>query len=65
MPKKKSEHYVNNKEFLEALVVYRCKVERNFTELNGREPTKEDSPNLVQKRFSYRKYTSCLCSIHR
>tara|TARA_A100001234_G_scaffold219574_1_gene230656 strand:- start:465 stop:980 length:516 start_codon:yes stop_codon:yes gene_type:complete len=42
MPKKKSEHYVNNKEFLEALVVYRCKVERNFTELNGREPTKED-----------------------
>jgi len=42
MPKKKSEHYVNNKEFLEALVVYRCKVERNFKELNGREPTKED-----------------------
>jgi DNA-directed RNA polymerase specialized sigma subunit len=42
MPKKKSEHYVNNKEFLEALVVYRCRVERNFKELNGREPTKED-----------------------
>ena len=27
MPKKKSEHYVNNKEFLEALIVYRSKVE--------------------------------------
>ena len=27
MPTKKSEHYVNNKEFLEALIVYRTKVE--------------------------------------
>jgi hypothetical protein len=27
MPKKKSEHYVNNKELLEALIVYRSKVE--------------------------------------
>jgi len=26
MPKKKSEHYVNNKELLEALIVYRTKV---------------------------------------
>ena len=42
MPKKKSEHYVNNKELLEALIVYRGKVERNFLEINGREPTRED-----------------------
>jgi len=42
MPKKKSEHYVNNKELLEALIVYRSKVEKSFLELNGREPTKED-----------------------
>jgi len=28
MPKKKSEHYVNNKEFLEALIIYRSQVER-------------------------------------
>ena len=28
MPKKKSEHYVNNKELLEALIVYRAKVAR-------------------------------------
>jgi hypothetical protein len=27
MSKKKSEHYVNNKEFLEALIVYRTKIE--------------------------------------
>jgi hypothetical protein len=26
MPKKKSEHYVNNKELLESLIVYRGKV---------------------------------------
>ena len=27
MPRKKTEHYVNNKEFLEALIVYRTKVQ--------------------------------------
>ena len=42
MSKKKSEHYVNNKEFLEALVVYRSKVEKQFLEAYGRSPTKED-----------------------
>jgi hypothetical protein len=33
MAKKKSEHYVNNKEFLEALIVYKEKV--NSAKLNG------------------------------
>ena len=42
MPKKKSEHYVNNRELLEALIVYRSKVEAHFLKLNGREPTKQD-----------------------
>jgi hypothetical protein len=42
MSRKKSEHYVNNKELLEALIVYRSKVEKSFLELNGREPTRED-----------------------
>jgi hypothetical protein len=42
MPKKKSEHYVNNKEFLEALVVYRGKVEADFLKRNDRKPTRED-----------------------
>ena len=42
MSRKKSEHYVNNKELLEALIVYRSKVEKSFTEIKGREPTRED-----------------------
>ena len=42
MSKKKSEHYVNNKEFLEALIVYRSKVETEFYKRNSRNPTKED-----------------------
>ena len=40
MPKKKSEHYVNNKEFLEAIVNYRARVSTHFIENFGREPTK-------------------------
>ena len=42
MPKKKTEHYVNNKELLEAMVVYRSKVEKSFNEKFDRNPTKED-----------------------
>ena len=45
MSRKKSEHYVNNKELLEALIVYRSKVEKSFLEINGREPTREDRAN--------------------
>lgn len=42
MPKKKTEHYVNNKELLEAMVVYRSKVEKSFNEKFNRNPTKDD-----------------------
>ena len=42
MSKKKSEHYVNNKELLEALIVYREKVEKDFFQKNSRKPTRED-----------------------
>ncbi len=42
MPKKKTEHYVNNKELLEALIVYRSKVEADFLKRNERNPTKAD-----------------------
>jgi hypothetical protein len=42
MPKKKTEHYVNNKELLEALIVYRSKVEADFFKKNDRNPTRED-----------------------
>jgi hypothetical protein len=40
--RKRSEHYVNNKEFLAALIKYREDVEIAFIQKNGREPTKED-----------------------
>jgi hypothetical protein len=42
MPKKKSEHYVNNRELLDALVVYRKRVEKDFYNRNLRNPTRED-----------------------
>ena len=40
--RKRSEHYVNNKEFLAALVKYREDVEITFIQKYGREPTKVD-----------------------
>ena len=40
--RKRSEHYVNNKELLAALVSYRSEVERTFLVKYGREPTKQD-----------------------
>ena len=40
--RKRSEHYVNNKEFLTALIDYRSNVENSFIKKYGRIPTKED-----------------------
>ena len=40
--RKRSEHYVNNKEFLAALIKYREDVEITFIRKYGRSPTKED-----------------------
>ena len=40
--RKRSEHYVNNKEFLAALTDYRGEVERTFIQKYGREPEKAD-----------------------
>ena len=42
--RKRSEHYVNNKEFLAAIIDYRCNVENSFIKKYGREPVKEDWP---------------------
>jgi hypothetical protein len=42
MSKKKSEHYVNNKEFLEAITIYRFNVEKDFFNRNSKAPTRED-----------------------
>ena len=41
MSKKKSEHYVNNKELLEALVVYRTKVEAAYLKKYDKDLTKQ------------------------
>ena len=40
--RKRSEHYVNNKEFLAAITKYREDVEITFIKKYGREPTRED-----------------------
>jgi DNA-directed RNA polymerase specialized sigma subunit len=42
MPKKKSEHYVNNKDFLEAITVHRNKVEASFFKQYNREITQPE-----------------------
>lgn len=42
MVKKKPENYVNNRDFLDALIVYRKKVEQDFFDRNGCYPTKEN-----------------------
>ena len=41
MSKKKSEHYVNNKELLEALIVYRTKVEASYLKKYEKDLTKQ------------------------
>ncbi len=40
--RKRSEHYVNNKEFLAALIDYRSNVENSFIRKYGTFPTKDD-----------------------
>ena len=46
MSKKKTEHYVNNKELLQALIVYKQKVESDFYKRNGRVATKNDRASV-------------------
>ena len=41
MPKKKTEHYVNNKELLEAMIVYRTKVEKSYLEIFKKDLTEQ------------------------
>jgi len=40
--KKKSEHYVNNKDFYQALLEYTQRVEKDFYSKHSRNPTKEE-----------------------
>ena len=41
MPKKKPEHYVNNKELLEAMINYRSRVERSYKNTFGLDLTEQ------------------------
>ena len=41
MPKKKTEHYVNNKELLEAMIVYRMKVEKSYMKTFNKDLTEQ------------------------
>ena len=49
MPKKKSEHYVNNKELLEALIVYRTKVEKSYLETFGKDLTQQPKEQRAKR----------------
>ena len=49
MPKKKTEHYVNNKELLEAMVVYRLKVERSYKNTFGVDLTEQPKKERARR----------------
>ena len=49
MPKKKPEHYVNNKELLEAMVVYRFKVEKSYKNTFGVDLTEQPKKERARK----------------
>jgi hypothetical protein len=51
--RKRSEHYVNNKEFLAALIKYREDVEITFIQKYGREPTKDDRSQRWETKTSH------------
>jgi hypothetical protein len=49
MSKKKSEHYVNNKELLEALIVYRTKVEASYQKKYGIDLTEQPKQERAKR----------------
>jgi hypothetical protein len=49
MSKKKSEHYVNNKELLEALIVYRTKVEDSYQKKYGIDLTEQPKQERAKR----------------
>ena len=62
--RKRSEHYVNNKEFLGALIKYREEVELTFIKKYGREPLNRkmgyisnvnDAKELLEKLYKLNK----------
>ena len=49
MSKKKPEHYVNNKELLEAMVVYRLKVEKSYKVTFGKDLTEQPKKERARR----------------
>lgn len=49
MSRKKSEHYVNNKELLEALIVYRTKVEKSYLKNFGKDLTEQPKDQRAKR----------------
>ena len=49
MSKKKSEHYVNNKELLEALIVYRTKVEKSYFKTFNKDLTEQPKQERAKR----------------
>ena len=47
--RKRSEHYVNNKELLEALINYRSRVERSYLETFGKDLTEQDKSERAKR----------------
>jgi len=47
--RKRSEHYVNNKELLEALIVYRTKVEKSYLEKFGKDLTTQPKEERAKR----------------
>ena len=49
MAKKKSEHYVNNKELLEAMIVYRTKVEASYKKFYNKDLTEQPKEERAKR----------------
>jgi len=47
--RKRSEHYVNNKELLEALINYRSRIERSYLEKFGKDLTVQDKSERAKR----------------
>ena len=49
MPKKKPEHYVNNRELLDALIIYRSKVESSYLKKYDKDLTKQPKQERAKR----------------
>ena len=49
MPKKKTEHYVNNKELLEAMIAYRTSIEESYKKTFNRDLREQPKQERAKK----------------